>query len=106
MKTSCATSSRSVIPFIQRRTVAEVFIGAGFFAGVAAKAETASRHTVRSLEKNPGKAKAPAPQEPKPLRTKVGQTLSSVNPAISAIDSQLLSTGHKQDRGTFSSVPD
>src|ERR1039458_4918670 len=35
-------------------------------------------------------AKAPAPQERKPLRTKVGQTLSSVNPAISAIFSQLL----------------
>src|ERR1017187_317930 len=36
-------------------------------------------------------AKAPAPQKRKPLCTKVGQTLSSVNPAISAILSQLLS---------------
>src|ERR1039458_10601333 len=36
-------------------------------------------------------AKAPAPQKRKPLCTKVGQTLWSVNPANSAIFSQLLS---------------
>src|ERR1039458_5574593 len=34
--------------------------------------------TVRSCEKIGWQAKAPAPQERKPLRTKVGQTLSSV----------------------------
>ena len=38
----------------------------------------------------PHAAEAPAPQRRKPLRTKVGQTLSSVNPAISAIVSQVL----------------
>jgi ABC-type antimicrobial peptide transport system permease subunit len=35
-------------------------------------------------------AKAPAPQERKPLRSSVGQTLSTVNPAIPAVGSQLL----------------
>jgi hypothetical protein len=45
--------------------------------------------SLRSREKIGWQAKAPAPQERKPLRTKVGQTLSSVNPAISAIFSQL-----------------
>src|ERR1039458_8898392 len=45
---------------------------------------------VRRRERSGWQAKAPAPQEVKPLRTKVGQTLSSVNPAISAISSQLL----------------
>jgi len=34
-------------------------------------------------------AKAPAPQKRKPMRANVRQTLSSVNPAISAIVSQL-----------------
>jgi hypothetical protein len=43
--------------------------------------------TVRRRERSGWQAKAPAPQEGKPLRTKVGQTLSSVNPAISAISS-------------------
>src|ERR1039458_6571481 len=45
---------------------------------------------VRSCERIGWQAKAPAPQKRKPLCTKVGQTLSSVNPAISAILSQLL----------------
>src|ERR1017187_5751830 len=36
--------------------------------------------TVRSCERIGGRAKAPAPQKRKPLSTKVGQTLSSVNP--------------------------
>src|ERR1035441_10355883 len=44
-----------------------------------------------SCERIGWQAKAPAPQKRKPLCTKVGQTLSSVNPAISAILSQLLS---------------
>src|ERR1035437_9545457 len=44
---------------------------------------------VRSREKNGWQAKAPAPQKPKPLRTNVGQTLSSVNTAIPEIVSQL-----------------
>src|ERR1022692_1093195 len=46
MNTSCATSSRRVIPFIQRRTAAVALIGAGFLAGAAAKPVTASRPTV------------------------------------------------------------
>src|ERR1035441_7783003 len=46
--------------------------------------------TVGSREEIGWQAKAPAPQERKPLCTNVGQTLSSVNPAISAIVSQLL----------------
>jgi hypothetical protein len=41
--------------------------------------------SLRSRERIGWQAKAPAPQKRKPLRTKVGQTLSSVNPAISAI---------------------
>src|ERR1019366_6953658 len=36
--------------------------------------------TVRSCERIGWQAKAPAPQKRKPLSTKVGQTLSSVNP--------------------------
>jgi hypothetical protein len=46
---------------------------------------------LRSRGTNGWQAKAPAPQKRKPMRAKVGQTLSSVNPAISAIFSQLLS---------------
>jgi len=40
--------------------------------------------TVRSRKRIGWQAKAPAPQKRKPLRTNVGHTLSSVNPAISA----------------------
>jgi hypothetical protein len=38
---------------------------------------------VRDCEEIGWQAKAPAPQKRKPLHTNVGQTLSSVNPAIS-----------------------
>jgi hypothetical protein len=48
---------------------------------------------VRSRERIGWQAKAPAPQERKPWCTKVGQTLSSVNPAIPAIFSRILSEG-------------
>ena len=46
--------------------------------------------TVRSCERIGWQAKAPAPQKRKPLSTKMGQTLSSVNPAIEAIFSHVL----------------
>ena len=46
-----------------------------------------------SCDKIGSPAKAPTLPRRKPLRTKVGQTLSSVNSAISAIPSQLPVTG-------------
>jgi hypothetical protein len=56
--------------------------------------ESGPRHrtaSVRSCERTGWQAKAPAPQARKRLRIKVGQTLSSVNPALSAFLSRLLS---------------
>ena len=47
---------------------------------------------VRSCKKIGWQAEAPAPQKHKPLRANVGQTLSSVNPAISAIPGSLNGT--------------
>src|ERR1700691_2511654 len=45
MKTNCATSSRRVMFFIQRRTAAEVLRGAAGFAGVVASTtQAASRN--------------------------------------------------------------
>jgi hypothetical protein len=46
--------------------------------------------TVRICEKKGYQAKAPAPPRCKPLHVHVGQTLSSANPAIIPIFSQLL----------------
>src|ERR1039458_9461728 len=57
--------------------------------------------TVGSREEIGWQAKAPAPQERKPLCTNVGQTLSSVNPAISAIVSQLPGQEFREFRGSF-----
>src|ERR1017187_9629327 len=46
--------------------------------------------SVRSCERVGWQAKAPAPQGRKPLRSNVGQTLSSVNPSITTFFSHLL----------------
>src|ERR1039458_6648294 len=51
---------------------------------------TEGLRSLRSCEKIGWQAKAPAPQARKRLRIKVGQTLSSVNPALSAFLSRLL----------------
>src|ERR1017187_2002577 len=82
MKTSCATSSRSVIPFIQRRTVAEVFIGAGFFAGVAAKAETASRQAVSAANVAHALVRAASALMPAPGPDRLSLTCQGVEKSL------------------------